>query len=236
MNMKKKLLLLALFFSIGSNSIVYGKIFLLSYEGSGSHWFMYSTQYLFHKVWHAPTRDLCFFQNLSLEKDVCFRGHQVCGDCLTKRKGEKFIFDKEKDVLILLLRDFKELSLRTSSPRPFSIDEYFSHLEFFDEWDTERKLLIYYQDLMNNPIAVLQKCEQFFGPMKGSIEDFFKNIEKHKKDSSKYLKKLHKFPLPSSSNQGYYLNKMSEEEKKFMNQKIHSLNPYLYDKYLRVYQ
>lgn len=72
--------------------------------------------------------------------------------------------------------------------------------------------------------------------MKGSWKDFFADIEQHKRRSKEFLQKIHKFPLPSFSNQAYYSKKVEENEKKRMNQKVQSFDPYLYKKFLGTFE
>lgn len=110
------------------------------------------------------------------------------------------------------------------------IKEYFNKLSYYDNYNGN-KIIIYYEDLINNPIDVMKKIIKFIDePI--STNEFEKNINEHNLNISNiYTNKHYGHRRNSNLNDLYYKsipNKYIDEINIFFKK----LNPYLYDKYL----
>jgi hypothetical protein len=107
------------------------------------------------------------FLTLDFSKPVIYRTHHVHQLAGLNINGNK---------LLMILRNYKECIHRHAKEYK-TVDEfknlfiyyapivqrYFNTLSFFDSWDPNNRLLIYYEDLIANPLPEIVKVLTFFG-------------------------------------------------------------------------
>ncbi len=235
------------FFLLFSSFLSGEKVILTSYPGSGSHWFMYATQTFTHDVWHAPTRDLNLTGYASRDTSTFFRGHTIVnGEAITNNHGRTFQFNKEKDTLILILRNYKDVFLRKK--QNFSLNEktkkeislffngYYKLIELFESWDTERKILLYYDELIDPACSFLYRIAHLIDAERDSIEKFVEQRRAHEELCKHALRTMHHFKLPSGKDTQYYTRKHSKHVLQYLDTLAEKKAPLLFHKYLHRFQ
>lgn len=96
-------------------------------------------------------------------------------------------------------------------------------------------MIVYYEDLMKYPEKTLKELLKFLGEDDKFLSDFMKDFEFHKKQSLEF----YEFTLHKSKTKGkktiFYLNKISDEEKKVLDEIIETTHPIFWKKYLMRY-
>ena len=171
------------------------KNYLLSFQGSGSHWIMYAIE----KITDSP--------NTFIRHDYNFKDAMEEVNKNPKRipRSHHVKLDEVKNVakddvyLIFVLRNFKECMLHRFNNKkhinnpnvvksfyPFFIEKsYFVNLEVFDNWNDEKKILLYYEDLLLNPKKFFIDLAKFLKKDPIFIESFMKNYQWYKENSLK---------------------------------------------------
>lgn len=165
------------------------RIFMLSYPRSGNTWLRYCLEVLTQRsTAHIPglgnpsnwPLGLMGKFPLDFSKAPIWKIHH----------GRECPYPKPlNDLLIFLVRNPKEVLIRHNHvnldevmtfPRQEEYARYFNNLKIFAGWPANKKILIYYEDLMTNPRAVLERILLFLGDSIEPLDDFFKNYQKHK--------------------------------------------------------
>ncbi len=103
--------------------------------------------------------------------------------------------DSEKDYLIFLIRNYRESMLRhfledvdrvvahlENDSKDHYVLKYFENLKVYDEWPSSRKLLVYYEDLVQKPAEAISKIASFLQIEEGVVDNFidhFENLNKN---------------------------------------------------------
>lgn len=152
-----------------------------------------------------------------------------------------------QDKLILIVRDFKELYFRhqqlhfPGNSKIYnksifdSFPNYFVLLKFFDSFPKDRKILIYYEDLISEPKKTFSKLLDFLGDDKEYLDDFLNKINFHKQRCfSLYNTPKH---CRSFGKKGFtYTEGVSSQDLLFMENEIKNKLPDLFAKYLKRYK
>lgn len=94
------------------------RVFLLSSRNSGSHLFMYYTQFLTKQVWQTPNRKYAFYNNCIDDENNYYRGHETDGKGIyNEAHGYYFAFNNQQDFLILLVRNLSEMIYKSQHER-----------------------------------------------------------------------------------------------------------------------
>ncbi|MDP6670625.1 MAG: hypothetical protein QGI60_02310 [archaeon] len=124
---------------------------LMSFPCSGSHWIRYCVEYFSGK--RTPGRPLLVEKDKLNPNDLIITRTHNCNSHTTRPAK-----------LILLLRNYKELFLRTSPPfSSYKMDffeVYPEMVRYFHEYDGE-KLLVYYEDLTSENFSCMEKVLSF---------------------------------------------------------------------------
>ncbi len=140
--------------------------------------------------------------------------------------------------LIVTLRDYKEYFCRKGRLQysKESIQNYLLHLKFFDNWDFDKKLLVRYEDLIDDPSKVMINLTKFLGTPESKVSELQENYNLFKRlvfDS--YL-----FYPGGTKNDGlssdFHQKKTSRKKLLQLEDAIKKENPYLFAKYLRRYK
>jgi hypothetical protein len=177
------------------------KIYVLRAPRSGSHWFFYCNNVLFKKNTYPDG-----------EGPMSYYPYGDGGDIITAHNPYDLHLDihsHEKDLLILLIRNYRECMLRNyKDPKvvknqilyqalfnPLAqqkdwvlnlrMNHYFHNLRVYDMWNPEKRLIIYYEDLLQNPKETFLRLANFIGEnqKEDTIQAFVDNIEDHMENS-----------------------------------------------------
>ncbi len=218
------------------------KLSLLSYPRSGSNWLSYCIECL-----------------SEMQIGGSLTGFLSIGNKITKSHGNTKSWWKDfilcKDSLILMVRNYKECVVRNCDgdlakvfsdlqgglPLKTGIEktDYISILKLF-EYTKEKKHLIYYEDLVQNPYQELSRLVKFleqFGGNKGNITSFMKQYEQHRKTSLElYGKKIDKPRTNGTRNELlFHSKKLTKETKLKIDDHLIKRFPNIYNKYLKRY-
>lgn len=223
------------------------RVGLISFPKSGTNWLQYCMIQISGRFW---TKNNMPFSNFGIEQTEppsLLHGHHVT---------EFQWFDRSKDKLIIIVRNYKESLIRyrgiakidhiiaslgtedVANFRKGCIKEgewYLQNLLFFDTWNENNRLLIYYEDLIENPYETLTSLAAFLevGPEK--VDQFFSNYEKHRQTMIDYYNRYYDVSNTSGMHAIYHSNKLSKEKQIFFDKQMISIYPYLCEKYLSRY-
>lgn len=186
-------------FIICDISTLSAQTFLYSIPRSGSHFFIYSMGYLTLKP----------FTNIDLLKEG--RNADMNSPFanpfkldidpqlppLLVRTHSKESIDKirsNQDKLILILRNpleviIAEKKMKSDPDREITehdLNKYIEYITYFDKWPKDRRLLLYYEDLIDNPREVFDKALTFLNHKKNRLDpfidriDYFRNLARQK--------------------------------------------------------
>ncbi|PVY78311.1 hypothetical protein C8D92_102352 [Tamilnaduibacter salinus] len=141
------------------------KRYVISTQRSGLNWLRYNIEY--HTGLRTPGKELLVSKDT--QKESCFiRSHDPMGVSYTRSQYLKEVFSLSKkisdsawniinpqrtknDVVILLLRDYREVFVRTANKNYRKFDVYLSNIRFLNKANTNRKKVFYYEDFVKNP-------------------------------------------------------------------------------------
>ena len=199
---------------------------------SGNHWFRYSLQYLTERRCGDNRFNLYFDK----KKPVICAQHNVY-----QVKGR----DPNRDYLILLVRNYKECMLRGNDHDIERIKEmltdekvcsYFHNLEVFNRWHPKRRILVYYEDLIDHPRETLGSVLDLIGESRRRLPDFIKNIEKHRQKTLAYYDRTHKGARSRGKDHLFHSKQEAIEDLEEIDEMIIDRWPTLFEKYLTRYK
>lgn len=123
------------------------------------------------------------------------------------------------------------------------LSDYIHNLSLFDKHSNNKKLLIYYEDLIQNPKETIYKLADFIDVSKQKAELFLTNLEFHKarcieKYNLNFLRQRRPYFHTHShgKNISFYSNLVDEDILCEIDKKVHKIIPrHLFDKYLKRY-
>lgn len=217
------------------------RTFLLSFPRSGNTWLRYCIEY---------TTQRPSFNRFNLKHNVNFPlGWSADFPIdITKSPIEKVHILKElqrtqandkTDALILIVRNPKEALIRVAGKMvlmqavmedtcPKNLEIYFDALTIFDSWRSQKKLLVYYEDLLQNSQAVLESIVAFLNETTERLPEFLANYQVHKK---KCLL-IYKVSASGGDDLLYHSKSLSQEERKNIDHWVQKKVPALWEKYL----
>jgi len=223
------------------------KCYLVSFPKSGNTWMRYCLEYLTKR----PTLPISFYKDgrhsghyniMRYPHD--FR-HPLNVDYLKfpiikchfpeQIFNEKFLpFDKNNDILILLIRNYKEVI--PSHMNKLEVSKfYFNILEAYENWNPANRILIYYEDFISNPEVELVRLLQFLNEPPKYLINFLENYKFHKTQCiNDYAKNISK-PITQGNTALFYSKKYSITELIEIDEKIKKMYPILAKKYLTRY-
>lgn len=142
----------------------------------------------------------------------------------------------QNNKLIVTLRDYKDLFLPLEESSNEEIEAYYALLELFDNWKSNDRFLVRYENLINAPFEIVDGLGSFLSCKTENIKEFKNNFEMLR---SKTLKSRMIFPKYKSKSREFKNLKITEKNKLEQIQKLEKLmkkkNPFLYKKYLTQY-
>ena len=152
---------------------------------------------------------------------------------------EQNAFNNLKDhFLITTIRNYKEWFSKIHSDiskiPSQSLRDYMNHLRFFDEWNTDKKLLIRFEDLLENPKKVVGTLTYLLQLPQSRKEELLATYQSFS-DKVLYSYKAQMGTKNLSLKTHFHRKKFSQEALKLLENKLKRIDPYLFNKYLEVY-
>ena len=171
---------------------------------------------------------------------------------------QKHIFSKdrynpERDYLICMIRNYKEVCLKDACENIDEVKFAFKHgyfrtlqsgrkkpylfdvLNVYHNWHLDRKILIFYEDFINNPKEVLRSILNFLNEPLDDLNNFIASFEYHKNIPLIFYE-----TQGTSSSQGkdfFWHSKFhSKEDLQELDQLVKKRYPRLYELYLKRYE
>jgi hypothetical protein len=175
------------------------RVFLLSYPRSGNTWLRFCLEYLTKRptlAFKEKNEEIWTF-SIPLGLNIPELETDLSRPCIWKVHSRKRIEqiatpDPKTDKLIFLVRNYRECLLRDLCNPTNVLQElrnpdstYFSNFSVYEEWDASQRLLIYYEDLLENPEATLKTILLFLNESPHLLTKFlsqaasFKNLSLH---------------------------------------------------------
>lgn len=235
------------------------EILFLSTPHSGTHWGLYCLCNLLEKqvIFNRGPVQVDIFKNRFIDhkNGFIYAAHNP-KDLWIKKDGDK------EDILILILRNYKECLVRIYKTAPSVInqikaeanfkwldkyknlaliqahDHYFNNLRCYDVWNPSKRFLIYYEDLLENPEKVLYDLTVFFNLEEKTLDKFLQNLNFHIKTSLGIFNAKKK--LGGSQSKGkdilYHSKKIGRKNCILIDSQVKSLFPNYFEKYLKRYE
>lgn len=167
--------------------------------------------------------------------------------------------EKKESLLILIIRNYREAYLKNYETVPeiikalqneraliyYDLEEallnrqrlFFNNLCIYDLWNPEKRFLIYYEDIIDQPEMVLTELLDVLGEKRKEIlENYLENIDWHKEHCLEII-----FPDPTRSitrgkDHLYHSRQIGVENCKLIDAEVKKLFPYYFNKYLKRYE
>ncbi|MDX8430968.1 MAG: sulfotransferase domain-containing protein [Candidatus Algichlamydia australiensis] len=252
--MKKILLSLIAFSTLFSTPVENReRIGLLSYPRVGSRWFMYALIFGANRSWRvnhsSKNTDAVLWHNFEQEVDES----KVVLDTSHHRLFFEKEYLRERDKLILILRNYRECLIRhsgvekvlqmihelnTKSGGKFSANWYLKNLQFFDDWPEERRLLIYYEDMIQNPKEVFERVATFIDEDPEVFASFLAHYKEHVAKSLAWrnAKEGHVRAQSMGRDLSYHSKRISRKKRQKFDEAVKNNYPDLWEKYLTRYE
>lgn len=212
-------------------------IYLVTYPRSATNWMMYCMTTLTDRGWSLNSGTP--YRPAGVQRDPTLQPFRHTHNF----QGLQRQASPNKDLLILLLRNYKECMIRQCG----SIDAvlktlpkesvYFKNLQLFDEWAPERRLLVYYEDFMRYPEETLARAMEFVAsPNKNRLKMFIKELPQHREKVFQYYRSKRRGGTNSQGKDLLYHSKNVDKEKLvYLDEYAQKMYPNLFDKYLWMY-
>ena len=233
---------------------------LLSYPRSGNTWLRYSLECLTKRPSYAFKKaNVDKLSDIKLSK-INKKMSDPIGNTFPEIHTNHALFpiiklhkiENDFDLsfpLILLLRNYKECFSRhfhqklssTHDKTKVLIEAYekekhfFTNLNFFDKYKTNKKLLIHYEDLIENPKKIFQLVLDFLSESNENLNDFMKNYNSHKNRSVQFYIKHSGLSMTRGKDILYHSKKMKLQDRLLLDNFIKKTYPILWEKYLKIY-
>ncbi len=230
-----------------THSVFSENLYLISFPRSGSSWMMYIIQYLTRQPWDVGVNKPQIFPPLKKEVDtglpLHYRSHSSSGLQVLRNTKRPYKPHKEGDKLILMLRNYRECTLRHFSYDKTKVhnqlhannkspSNYFNLISTYELWNPENRLLVYYEDLMKNPKQEIMRVSKFIGSDTDRTENFLSHLKQHA-DASFAQKRT---PTDSKGKDlNFHSKKISPNDLKKMDTVVRANYPEYWDKYLNRY-
>ncbi len=140
-----------------------------------------------------------------------------------------------KNKLISTLRNYKELFSRSGRLQysKKSIQNYFRHLAFFDNWDSDKKFLVHYEDLIDNPSELITDLANFLNASDERVQELLENYDLFcQRVLASYIFHPGKTKSKGRSSD-FHRKKITPEKLLDLENQVRKENPYLFEKYLK---
>lgn len=184
---------------VGTQLEAKNNVLLLSYPRSGTHIMSIIIRNLmFRQTTITPT-------SYSKVSDNYLNVHSM-GMYKAKQNASfnsDYVLDVKKDYLIFLVRNYRECMLRhfdedagkviehlQDDSKSHFATKFFENLELYDNWPSNRKLLVYYEDLMLSQEKEVKRIANFLQTDEDTLNLLLESLEKQREGSLRlYIKR-----------------------------------------------
>jgi len=225
------------------------KTYLLSFPQSGNTWLRYCLEFLTKRptLWKYKKGEEIKTLNcpLSYTFDLNVR---MSKPCIWKVHDRQWMidmdtFDPQEETLIFIIRNYKECFGRRFFHLPSGsslnssfltiMSSYFDNLKLYDEWNPNKRLLIFYEDLMLNPHETLKTVLRFLGEETTHLDTFIDTYDFHKKQSvSTYSAQANK-SITRGNDIHYFSKQLNKNILLGIDHIVQKSYPYLWNTYLK---
>lgn len=228
-------------FSSAKNETVY----LASFPRSGNTWMRYYLEYLTKRpsgkanlinkraVGHNGALSFVFDLKVDFDKPYILKIHS--GKGLNELNG----------YLILLIRNYKEVVVRHSKGKELQVHEetfasslqgYVDLIHLFESWPEDKRFLVYYEDLIENPHDVFYKLTAFMEEGEERIGPFMENLEKHRQNAIDFYNQVAAGSQSEGKSALFHSEVLTKEQKEAMDTFIiANASPSFQERYLQRY-
>ena len=226
------------------------KTYLLSYPRSGNTWLRYCIEFLTKRPTLEKQAEVIGRYNCPLgfwldlgtdfERQPIWKMHERFW---MERSGT---FDPQRETLILLVRNYKEAITRQLG-RPLQLhllqrytgrwDDphlYFDNLALYHRWHPEKRLLLYYEDLITDPRNTLEQLLRFLHVEPTCLDAFFEHFDLHKR-CSLHIYTTQDPSITKGNKTMYHSYSIDKQERKAIDAYVANTYPIIWDMYLRRY-
>lgn len=220
------------------------KTWLLSFARSGNTWVRYCIEVLtkrptFDKK--RPWLETAFPLALNCGHEIDYSKEPV----IKVHSVDEVSCCNEYDKLIVLVRNYQEVFLRHYSLLPteehFTTNSlicrpasYFTILDFYERWPADKRLLLYYEDIVTDLPSALATLVAFLDGPLDAIPDFMEQSVMHT-SISKELYKQHGGTKSDGVDLTFHSKSVSREELQAFNDLVKMRYPTLHFAYLQRY-
>ncbi len=215
--------------------------YLLSYPRSGNTFVRYCLEYITHR----PTRGISSgVHGLGISQFGVGLSHvNPSGPPVIAKRHTIDNKDSIYSKIICLVRNYKEAITRhrqyvNVDVTNVDFEIYIKVLSRFDQWDKDRKLLIYYEDLIKYPIENIKTICQFLDIDMSTLDDFVENFDLVKQNAIKSYCKGH--GSPNSYTKGdhalFHIKHLTEIQRQRWDAYFETNHNQLYNTYLTRYK
>lgn len=198
---------------------------VLGYPRSGNHWLVYCMKYAINQsLWFSHGNNLKFWDN-------CKNKNYSSIVFILRNYKECVVRHCETNIDIIK----KELSGDGPTEKIKSKSDYLAILKLFDSYDKDKKILVYYEDLISNPENELNRLADYFNVDKNNVQTFMNNFNEHKNNSLKWCGNETQKPETNGNNIIHHSNKLTKEQRIELDELVMKNNKELFEKYLTRY-
>lgn len=210
------------------------KTYLSTPRRCGTHYFLYSLEYLTKHRWKVQKKQDWNWFDLGSDPE-----------------NERFIhchnlyryqdYDSSEDKLILLIRNYREGILRDTKSFEEALNSihpsycYFANLNLYDKWTPENRLLITYEELLLHPKQTFEKVLQFLQLPSFYLDEYLNDLDSHKKKVMRFYRRLGG-SQSKGENFNFHSEKLTLDEIEQFDSKVETTFPYLFANYLKHYK
>jgi len=155
---------------------------IISYPHSGDFWVRYMVEYTTKQPTTGPNpEDKPIGElspiNVDLSRDVILESTRS-----TAKEQLKTIFLVRNYRDIFVRRTFEKVGDEDFLEKTYfeeEYDKYISIIQYYEKWDTDKRLLVYYEDLLNNSYEEIGRIFEFLDIDTKDSNEFMYNYERH---------------------------------------------------------
>ena len=248
--MRKIWLGLFAIFQLQSSDIREENVFLLSYPSSGNTWMRYCIEFITKRpTGEAPylfpmQKENCYMNcpltnNFSLGVD--YDAHPV----IKIHDISERLSQGDNDYLLVLVRDYKEAFLRNQEHDDFKEslallknpeNRYLRALRAYRQWPEDRKILLYYEDLIQFPEETFHQLADFFQVDHEIISLFLQDFDFHRNNAITIYERDQSNSFSKGKDVHYHGKFLTIEQKKEFDFVCEEMEPELFNSYLIRYK
>lgn len=222
------------------------RVYIFSYPRSGNTWVRYFLEFLSKKPTKGYDNKIDGCPTMKANVGVDFSKQPIA------YKSHKIYNLKENEKMICIVRDYKETLPRHAkagghnTPRKMKAHfiqqtegrsnadvDYMDVIETYDISPVNRKLLVYYEDLLTYPRSEIKRIIDFLNINDKYLSDFMKDYERHKNNS---IKAYAPGSYTKGSNFKFHSSTLNPKYLDFMTNHLKEKHTELFNKYLKRYE